>query len=129
MAYPAHYRFTREHLWISVEGVIGSIGITDYAQCTLVDIIFVEMPQVGDPVSANDIFGSVESIKAVSDLYSPVTGAVVAVNDGLATNPEPINKKPMETWIIQVELADPAQFNTLMDGATYDAYTSEEGEK
>jgi glycine cleavage system H protein len=81
MAYPTNYRYTREHEWISVEGAIGSIGITDYAQNSLGDIVYVDAPKVGDAVTANATFGSVESVKAVSDLYSPVTGTVTAINE------------------------------------------------
>jgi glycine cleavage system H protein len=123
MAYPEHYRFTREHMWITLDGVIASIGITDYAQCALLDIIFVEIvPRVGDQVVANYGIGSIESIKALNELYSPVTGTVVAVNEGLAAKPEPINKLPMETWIIKVEVADSSEFDSLLDGVAYDAY-------
>ena len=91
MAYPATYRYTREHEWIDVEGKTGKVGITDYAQNTLGDIVFVEMPKPGAKVEKGKVFGSVESVKAVSDLYSPVTGTVIAVNEELATAPEKIN--------------------------------------
>jgi glycine cleavage system H protein len=126
MAYPANYRYTREHEWIALEGVIGTIGITDYAQSSLGDIVYVDAPKVGDAVTANAVFGSVESVKAVSDLFSPVTGTVTAVNEELSTAPEQINQKPHEAWIIKVELADPAQFNTLLDAAAYEAFVAEE---
>ena len=126
MAYPANYRYTREHEWIELAGSIGAIGITDYAQNSLGDIVYVDMPKVGDPVTANATFGSVESVKAVSDLYSPVTGTVTAVNEELTSAPDKINEAPHETWIIKVELADPAQFNTLLDAAAYEAFIAEE---
>ncbi|MGA2167026.1 MAG: glycine cleavage system protein GcvH [Terracidiphilus sp.] len=126
MPYPTHYRYTREHEWISVEGSIGAIGITDYAQNSLGDIVYVDVPKVGDPVTANATFGSVESVKAVSDLYSPVTGTVTATNDELKVSPDKINQAPHETWIIKVELADPAQLDTLLDAAAYEAFISEE---
>jgi len=126
MAYPTNYRYTREHEWIAVEGSIGTIGITDYAQNSLGDIVYVEMPKVGDPVTANTTFGSVESVKAVSDLFAPVTGTVTAINEELTSAPDKINEAPHETWIIKVELADPAQFNALLDAAAYEAFIAEE---
>jgi glycine cleavage system H protein len=126
MAYPANYRYTREHEWIALEGAIGTIGITDYAQNSLGDIVYVDAPKVGDAVTANATFGSVESVKAVSDLYSPVTGTVTAVNEELSSAPDLINAKPHEAWIIKVELADPAEFNTLLDAAAYEAFVAEE---
>ena len=119
MAYPANYRYTREHEWIELIGSIGAIGITDYAQKSLGDIVYVDSPKVGDAVTAGATFGSVESVKAVSDLFSPVTGTVTAVNDELRTAPDKINEKPHETWIIKVELADPAQVKSLLDAAAY----------
>jgi glycine cleavage system H protein len=126
MAYPTNYRYTREHEWIAVEGNIGTIGITDYAQNSLGDIVYVDMPKVGDSVTANATFGSVESVKAVSDLYSPVSGTVTAANDILKTEPDKINSAPHETWIIKVELSDPSEFDALLDGATYEKFVSEE---
>jgi glycine cleavage system H protein len=126
MPYPANYRYTREHEWIQLDGNIGTIGITDYAQNSLGDIVYVDVPKVGDPVTANQTFGSVESVKAVSDLYSPVTGTVTATNDELKTSPDKINETPHEAWIIKVELSDPAEFQKLLDAAAYEAFISEE---
>ena len=126
MAYPANYRYTREHEWIELSGSIGAIGITDYAQKSLGDIVYVDSPKVGDAVTAGATFGSVESVKAVSDLYSPVTGTVTAVNDELRTAPDKINEKPHEAWIIKVEIAAPAQVNALLDAAAYEAFIAEE---
>ncbi|MGA3343847.1 MAG: glycine cleavage system protein GcvH [Terracidiphilus sp.] len=126
MPYPTNYRYTREHEWIELKGSIGTIGITDYAQNSLGDIVYVDMPKVGDPVTANATFGSVESVKAVSDLFSPVTGTVTEINEELTSAPDKINEAPHETWIIKVELADPAQFNTLLDAAAYEAFIAEE---
>jgi glycine cleavage system H protein len=126
MAYPANYRYTREHEWISVEGTIGSIGITDYAQNSLGDIVYVDAPKVGDTVTANATFGSVESVKAVSDLYSPVSGTVTAVNEELKTEPDKINQDAHGTWIIKVELSDPGQVADLLDAAAYEAFIAEE---
>jgi glycine cleavage system H protein len=126
MAYPTNFRYTREHEWIELSGSIGAIGITDYAQASLGDIVYVDLPKVGDPVTANETFGSVESVKAVSDLYSPVTGTVTAVNEELKDSPDKINEKPHETWIVKVELADPAQIDVLLDAAAYEAFIAEE---
>jgi glycine cleavage system H protein len=126
MAYPTNFRYTREHEWIELTGSIAAIGITDYAQSSLGDIVFVEMPKVGDPVTANETFGSVESVKAVSDLFSPVTGTVTAVNEELTSAPDKINEKAHETWIIKVEVSDPAQLDGLLDAAAYEAFIAEE---
>ena len=126
MAYPANYRYTREHEWIALDGAIGTVGITDYAQNSLGDIVYVDAPKVGDAVTAHATFGSVESVKAVSDLYSPVTGTVTEVIEALKTEPDKINAAPHDTWIIKVELADPSQFDTLLDAAAYEKFVSEE---
>jgi glycine cleavage system H protein len=126
MPYPTEYRYTREHEWISVEGSIGSIGITDYAQSSLGDIVYVDAPKVGDAVTAKATFGSVESVKAVSDLYSPASGTVTAVNEELKTAPDKINQDPHGTWIIKVELSNPAELGALLDSAAYEAFIAEE---
>ena len=126
MAYPENYRYTREHEWIELDGSVGNIGITDYAQNSLGDIVYVDVPKVGDAVTASQTFGSVESVKAVSDLYSPVTGTVTATNDDLKSSPDKINEAPHTTWIIKVELADPAQFEALLTAAQYEAFIAEE---
>jgi glycine cleavage system H protein len=126
MPYPETYRYTREHEWIAVEGNIGTIGITDYAQNSLGDIVYVDVPKVGDAVTAHATFGSVESVKAVSDLYSPVTGTVTATNDTLKASPDKINETPHDAWIIKVELADPAEVGKLLTAAEYEAFISEE---
>jgi glycine cleavage system H protein len=126
MSYPEKYRYTREHEWIAVEGSIGQIGITDYAQGSLGDIVFVDMPKVGDTVTANAVFGSVESVKAVSDLYSPVSGTVTAINEELTQAPDKINEAPHQTWIIKVELSDLAEVEKLLDAAAYEALVAEE---
>jgi len=126
MAYPANYRYTREHEWIAVDGSIGTIGITDYAQNSLGDIVYVDAPKVGDPVTAHATFGSVESVKAVSDLYSPVSGTVTAINEELKNSPDKINEAPHETWIIKVELSNPSEVDGLLDAAAYEAFISEE---
>jgi glycine cleavage system H protein len=126
MAYPTNYRYTREHEWISLDGAIGSIGITDYAQNSLGDIVYVDAPKVGDPVTANQTFGSVESVKAVSDLFSPVSGTVTEVNESLKTEPDKINAAAHDTWIIKVELSNPAELDSLLDAAAYEAFIAEE---
>src|ERR1700678_3479606 len=119
MAYPATYRYTREHEWIEVEGKTGKVGITDYAQNTLGDIVFVEMPKPGAKVEKGKVFGSVESVKAVSDLYSPVTGTVIAVNEELATAPEKINTDAHAAGIPRGESAAPSEGGQLLDAADY----------
>ena len=126
MAYPANFRYTREHEWIAVDGSIGTIGITDYAQNSLGDIVYVDAPKVGDPVTAHATFGSVESVKSVSDLYSPVSGTVTAINEELKNSPDKINEAPHETWIIKVELSNPAEVDALLDAAAYEAFIAEE---
>ena len=126
MPYPTDYRYTREHEWISIDGAIGTIGITDYAQNSLGDIVYVDAPKVGDTVTANATFGSVESVKAVSDLFSPVSGKVTAVNEELKTAPDKINENAHATWIIKVELSDPSQVDKLLDAAAYEAFIAEE---
>ena len=102
MAYPADYKYTKEHEWISVDGKIGTVGITDYAQDSLGDIVFVDLPKVGDALEAHKIFGSVESVKAVSDLYSPVSGTVTKVNEELKDAPERINAEANTTWMLKL---------------------------
>jgi glycine cleavage system H protein len=126
MAYPANYRYTKEHEWIVLDGKIGTIGITDYAQNSLGDIVYVDVPKVGDTVTAHQTFGSVESVKAVSDLYSPVSGTVTETNESLKTEPDKINAAAHEAWILKVELSDPAEWDTLLDAAAYEKFVSEE---
>jgi glycine cleavage system H protein len=126
MPYPTNLRYTREHEWISLEGAIGTIGITDYAQGSLGDIVYVDVPKVGDPVTANATFGSVESVKAVSDLYSPVSGKVIEVNEALKTEPDKINAAPHDTWILKVELSNPGEYDALLNAAAYEKFISEE---
>lgn len=126
MAYPASYRYTREHEWIEAAGKTGTIGITDYAQNSLGDIVYVDLPKVGSTVEAGKVFGSVESVKAVSDLYSPVTGQVTEVNQELVTAPEKINADAHKAWILKVEIANPAELDKLLDAAAYEQFVSEE---
>ena len=126
MAYPADYRYTKEHEWIKVDGNVGTIGITDYAQNSLGDIVFVDLPKVGDTVEATKSFGSVESVKAVSDLFAPVSGKVTAINDELKDAPEKINADANTTWLLKIELADAKQVDGLLTAADYEKFTSEE---
>jgi len=126
MAYPAEYRYTKEHEWISVDGTAGTVGITDYALSSLGDIVFVELPKVGDPLEAGKIFGSVESVKAVSDLYSPVSGDVTVVNEELKDAPEKVNADANTTWMLKLTLKDPAELETLLTAEQYEKFVSEE---
>jgi glycine cleavage system H protein len=128
MAYPTQYRYTREHEWIELDGANGTIGITDYAQSSLGDIVYVDAPKVGDTVTAGTAFGSVESVKAVSDLFSPVSGKVTAVNEELKGAPDKINENPHGTWIIKIELTNPGEVDSLLDAAAYEAFIAEETE-
>ena len=129
MAYPNSYRYTREHEWLQVEDIVGAVGITDYAQNSLGDIVFVDAPKVGDKVEAGKVFGSVESVKAVSDLYSPVSGTVTAVNQDLVAAPEKINTEPHQAWIIQVQLSAPSEVDALLTSDDYEKFIAEEETK
>src|SRR5579885_1691926 len=122
MAFPAAYRYTREHEWINVDGNQATIGITDYAQNSLGDIVFVELPKVGDELTAGKNLGSVESVKAVSDVYAPVSGKVVAINEELATAPEKINSDAHGAWFVRIEMKDPADIEKLLSADDYEAY-------
>lgn len=126
MSYPATYKYTKEHEWIEVSGNIGTVGITDYAQGSLGDIVFVELPKVGATLAAHDSFGSVESVKAVSDLYSPVAGTVTEVNSALNDAPETINSDANGTWLMKIELSNTADLDSLLDAEAYEKYVSEE---
>lgn len=126
MAYPSTYKYTKEHEWISVDGKIGTVGITDYAQNSLGDIVFVELPKVGDTLTAGKIFGSVESVKAVSDLYSPVSGTVTALHEELKDAPERVNADANNTWMLKLELTDAAELNALLTAEQYEAFVAEE---
>ena len=127
MAYPTNYRYTKEHEWIDAQGDIAKIGITDYAQHELGDVVFVELPAAGKKVEAGKTFGSVESVKAVSDIYAPVSGEVVEANGELQNKPETINNDPHGAgWLIKIKLANPADVNALMDAAAYEKFISEQ---
>ncbi|MGC2618624.1 MAG: glycine cleavage system protein GcvH [Acidobacteriaceae bacterium] len=126
MSYPATYRYTREHEWIEASGNAGTVGITDHAQDSLGDIVFVELPKVGARVEKGKVFGSVESVKAVSDLYAPASGTVTAVNEELTTAPEKINTDAHAAWIMKIELSDPDDVAGLLTADDYEAYVKEE---
>lgn len=126
MAYPTDYKYTREHEWIQISGNSGLVGITDHAQESLGDIVFVELPKPGAELQAGKSFGTVESVKAVSELYAPVSGKVVAVNEDLNQSPETINKDAHRAWMIKMEISDPKQSGSLLSAPEYEAYIAEE---
>jgi glycine cleavage system H protein len=126
MAYPNDRKYTKEHEWIKVSGDTGTVGITDYAQHALGDVVFVELPKVGAKLAANQSLGTVESVKAVSEIYSPVSGEVTEINGTLANAPETINQDPHgAAWLIKIKLSNPAKLGGLMDAAAYQAYIAE----
>ena len=127
MAYPADYKYTKEHEWLKVEGNTGTIGITDHAQESLGDIVFVELPKVGTEIAAGKTFGTVESVKAVSDLFAPVSGTVTAVNEALNASPEQVNKDAHGAWMIKVTLKDPSEASQLLNAADYEKFVAAEG--
>jgi len=127
MPYPADFRYTKEHEWIKVEGNTATIGITTYAQDSLGDIVFVELPKIGAELTLGKTFGSVESVKAVSDLYAPASGTVTEVNPELATAPEKINKDAHAAWMLKMTLKNPGETNSLLSAADYEKFVAEEG--
>ncbi len=126
MAFPADFKYTKEHEWIRIQGDTGTIGITDYAQNSLGDIVFVELPKVGAEITAGKSFGTVESVKAVSDLYAPVSGTVTDVNPELATAPEKVNSDAHSAWMVRVKLKDPGEANGLLNSDAYQKVVDEE---
>jgi glycine cleavage system H protein len=127
MSYPNNFKYTKEHEWVSVEGGTGTVGITDHAQDELGDIVFVNLPKVGSKTEKGHSFGSVESVKAVSDLYSPVSGEVIAINDLLSTTPEKLNEDPHgAAWLIKLKLSAPAEINDLLSAGDYQKYIAAE---
>jgi glycine cleavage system H protein len=126
MNYPENFRYTKEHEWVSVNGDVGTVGITFHAQSELGDIVYVDMPTPGAAVTAGESFGSVESVKAVSEIYSPVTGEVVEANETLKDAPEKLNDDPHgEAWLVKIRLSDKSQIDALMDASKYQAYIGE----
>ncbi|HVG26549.1 MAG TPA: glycine cleavage system protein GcvH [Acidobacteriaceae bacterium] len=126
MAYPEKYRYAKSHEWLNTDGDLATIGITDYAQESLGDIVFVELPKVGQQIEAGSTFGSVESVKAVSDLYSPVTGTVTEINESLNATPETINTAANETWLIKLTMTNPDEAGALLSAADYETFVKEE---
>jgi glycine cleavage system H protein len=126
MAYPADFKYTKEHEWIKVDGTSGIIGITDHAQQALGDIVFVELPKTGAKIESGKSFGTVESVKAVSDLFAPVSGTVTEVNADLASSPEKVNSEPHKAWMVKVTLANPTEIGSLMSAADYEKFVAEE---
>lgn len=126
MSYPEKYRYAKSHEWVDLQGDTAVVGITDYAQSSLGDIVFVELPKVGQDIEVGSTFGSVESVKAVSDLYSPVTGQVSAINEALNDAPDTINTAANETWIIKVAVKSADEVGGMMTAAEYEAFVAEE---
>jgi len=126
MSYPEKYKYAKSHEWLNIDGDTGTIGITDYAQSSLGDIVFVELPKVGQQVEAGSTFGSVESVKAVSDLYSPATGTVTEINEALNSAPETINTAANDTWLIKLTLTNTDDANALLSATDYEKFVAEE---
>jgi len=127
MPYPTDFKYTKEHEWIKSDGKSATIGITSYAQGSLGDIVFVELPKPGAEITAGKTFGSVESVKAVSDLYAPASGTVTEVNGELNTAPEKINQDAHSAWLMKITLKDPGELNSLLSAADYEKFVAEEG--
>jgi len=121
MSYPTDLKYTKEHEWIRLEGDTGTVGITDFAQQQLGDVVYVELPEVGATLTAGQVFGTIESVKAVSELFAPVSGEVAEVNTSLKDRPEDVNRTPHEAWMVKVKLSGPVEAGALMDAAAYEA--------
>jgi glycine cleavage system H protein len=129
MAYPDDRKYTREHEWVMANGTSASIGITQYAQDSLGDIVFVDLPKAGSDIARGKTFGSVESVKAVSDLFAPASGTVTAVNEELATAPEKINQDAHAAWMLKITLSAPNELASLLSAADYEKFVAEEAAK
>jgi glycine cleavage system H protein len=128
--YPTDYRYTKEHEWIKSDGSVATIGVTDYAQHELGDVVFVEFPKVGAQLKSGESFGTVESVKAVSDIFTPVTGEVVEINSALSDTPEKVNQDPHgAAWLVRIRLANPNELSSLMDSSAYEAYIAEQAKE
>ena len=125
MSYPEKYKYAKSHEWLEIDGTTGTVGITDYAQSSLGDIVFVELPKVGQQVEAGSTFGSVESVKAVSDLYAPASGTVTEINEALNSAPETINTAANETWLIKLTVTG-TDTSALLSAADYEKFVAEE---
>jgi glycine cleavage system H protein len=119
MAYPAGFKYTKDHEWIELTGDNGKVGITDYAQQQLGDVVYVELPEIGAKLKQGQSFGTIESVKAVSELYSPVTGEVTDVNTALKDKPETVNKDPHASWMVAIKLSNPGEAGALLDATQY----------
>ena len=125
--YPENFRYTKEHEWVLADGDSGTVGITDHAQQELGDIVYVDLPKVGSKIDAGKSLGSVESVKAVSDIYSPVSGEIIEINESLADAPEKLNSDPHgDAWLVKMKLSDTAQVQSLMSSAEYLTYVGAE---
>src|SRR5262249_55797201 len=130
MGYPASFRYTKEHEWVNIEGGGATIGITDYAQSELGDVVFVELPKIGAKLETGKSFGNVESVKAVSEIYAPASGEVTEANPELANKPELLNSDPHGAgWLVKVKLSNAAELNSLMDGPDYEAFIEQKGKE
>jgi len=127
MAYSNDYQYTKEHEWVKAEGGVAAIGITDYAQQSLGDIVFVDLPKPGEEIQSGLSFATVESVKAVSDIFAPISGTIKEVNSELATAPEKINADAQSAWLVKVQIKDPAQLSQLLSAAAYEQFIKEEG--
>jgi glycine cleavage system H protein len=121
--YPADLKYTKEHEWIRIDGTTGTVGITDFAQQQLGDVVYVELPEVGAHFTAGRPFGTIESVKAVSELFAPVSGEVTEVNTDLKNHPESVNTKPYDTWMIKMKLSDAGEAASLLDSSAYESLT------
>ena len=129
MEFPEDLKYSREHEWVLVEDNIATVGITDFAQEQLGEVVFVELPAVGDKVTKDEAFGVVESVKAVSDIYAPVSGTVLETNDDLPDSPEMINEDPYgDGWVVKIEITDPTDLDDLLDAVAYQQYVEEQQE-
>jgi glycine cleavage system H protein len=124
MAYPADLKYSKDHEWMRVSGDVAEVGITDYAQEQLGDVVFVELPNVGRQLNAGESFGSIESVKAVSELFAPAAGEIIEVNPYLKDHPEAVNSTPHETWMVKLRLSDPQASGSLLDSAAYEKLVS-----
>ncbi len=119
MTYPAHLKYTKDHEWIDVAGDRGRVGITDYAQQQLGDVVYIELPEVGTAVTAGQSFGTIESVKAASELFAPVSGTIVDVNQAVKQKPELVNADPHASWLIAIRMSGPGEMGPLLDAAQY----------
>ena len=119
MAYPETFKFTKDHEWVDLDGNLGKVGVTKYAQEQLGDVVYLDLPEVGQQLKVGQSFGSIESVKAVSELFAPISGEVVEVNEALKAHPEAVNADPHGSWMIVLKLSDPKEIGSLLDAAEY----------